>query len=232
MGDHFGLGSGKRSNPSPTATKAKMTANVRKIAKYLEDQHEFQPISSNYAAADIRVPLPKWENPRRFAIIRETISPKDSGKQLCLDLPVYEYQAIVTNVDDLTAEEIWHDYNQRANIENRIDELKVGLGVDQMSQHEFLRNEAYLLIKAIAYNLLNWFRFVIGETDSCPEIATVRRLILVVPGNIVGNGTYRHIKLAPNKHLESLVPSMLNRLKQFLYKYTTIAFRRSLPSPA
>src|SRR5208283_5545323 len=127
----------------------KMTANVRKIASYLEETNQFQSISSHYAAADIRVPLPSWTAARRFAVIRETQEPKESGKQTCLDLPVYEYQAIVTNVDDITAEEVWHNYNQRATIENRIDELKVGLGVDQMSQHEFIRNEAYLLIKGL-----------------------------------------------------------------------------------
>jgi hypothetical protein len=27
-----------------------------------------------------------------------------------------------------------------------------------MSQHEFIRNGAYILIKGLAYNLPNWFR--------------------------------------------------------------------------
>ncbi len=36
----------------------------------------------------------------------------------------YEYQAIVTNIDYLTPVEIFDDYNQRCNIQNKIDELK------------------------------------------------------------------------------------------------------------
>jgi hypothetical protein len=202
--------------------KAKMSANVRKIAEYLEKNGDFQPISSHYAAAEIRVPLPKWEKARRFVCIRETLEPKaKNDKQICLDLPAYEYQAIVTSLDPLTAEDIWHEYNQRANIENKIDELKVGLGVDQMSQHEFVRNQAFLWIKGIAYNLLNWFRLALLEEKACRyEVPTLRRIILNVPANIVGNGCYRHIKMAPNDELMNLVSIMKRKLDELLSQVT------------
>jgi hypothetical protein len=64
-------------------------------------------------------------------------------------------------MEDLTPEEVWHWYNKRCNVENRIDELKVGLGMDQTSQHEMLRNTAFMWIKILAYNLLNWFRLAL-----------------------------------------------------------------------
>ena len=204
--------------------KAKMTANVRKIASYLEGGGEFERISSCYAAAEIRVPLPSWGKARRFVVIRETLEAKiGNGQQMCLDLPVYEYQAIVTSQDDLTAEDIWHEYNKRANIENKIDELKVGLGVDQMSQHEFLRNQAFLWIKGLAYNLLNWFRLAVLEEDACHyEVPTLRRTILNVPGNIVGHGRYRHIKLAPNEKLMHLVSMMRRNLDGCLFRMVAL----------
>ena len=205
----------------------------RKIASYLEETHQFESISSHYAAADIRVPLPTWTTARRFALIRETQEPKDSGKQTCLDLPVYEYQAIVTNLDDITAEEVWHNYNQRAIIENRIDELKDGLGVDQMSQHEFIRNEAYLLIKGLAYNLLNWFRLALIDDGDCrAEVPTVRRTLLNVPGNVVGNGAYRHVKLAPDDKLAAKVSFIEANLQKFLLKYSEAVFAKGLLRPA
>jgi hypothetical protein len=202
--------------------KAKMSANVRKIAGYLEQCEDFQSISSHYAAAEICVPLPKWEKGRRFVFIRETLEPKETNGQCCLDLPTYEYQAIVTSMDDLTAEEVWHEYNKRANIENKIDELKVGLGVDQMSQHEFVRNQAFLWIKGLAYNLLNWFRQVLLEESACRyEVPTLRRKILNVPGNIVGNGSYRHIQMAPNEELAKLLSIMRRKLHDFLIRITS-----------
>ena len=202
--------------------KARMTANVSKIAEYLEREQQFTPISSNYSTAEIRVPLPKWEKSRRFVIIRETLKPKEVKGQGCLDLTTYEYQAIVTSTDEGTAEDIWHDYNQRARIENKIDELKVGFGVDQMSQHDFISNQAYLLVKALSYNLLNWFRLaLLTEEDSRFEVSTIRRKILNVPGNLVGSGAYRHLKLAPDKELELRVTHMEKQLQNFLVWYTT-----------
>lgn len=207
--------------------KAKMSANVRKIANYLEESGYFEPISSHYAAAQITVPLPSWEKERRFVCIRETIPPKSKNEnQICLDLPTYEYQAIVTSRDDLTAEEIWHEYNQRANVENKIDELKVGFAVNQMSQHEFIRNQAFLWIKAIAYNLLNWFRLALLEKHACRyEVSTLRRKILNVPANIVGTGHYRHIKMAPNKELMEIVSIMQRKMDEFVLKNTSTLLR-------
>ncbi len=72
-----------------------------------------------------------------------------------MDELTYEYQAIVTNIDYLTPEQIFfHEYNQRCNIENKIDELKEGFYFDQNSQTNKKCNELFLLIKKmIAYNL-------------------------------------------------------------------------------
>ncbi len=50
---------------------------------------------------------------------------------------------------------MWHFYNQRCTVENRIDELKDGFAMDQQSQRTLFQNRAYALIKVIAYKLLN-----------------------------------------------------------------------------
>lgn len=67
--------------------------------------------------------MPTWERARRFVFIRELQKPKEEQGQLNFDLKTYEYQAIVTDMEDLTPEEVWHWYNKRCNVENRIDEL-------------------------------------------------------------------------------------------------------------
>ena len=81
------------------------------------------------------------------------------------------------NVDYLTAEEIFNDYNQRCNIENKIDELKEGFAFDQNTQINHKCNELYLLIKMIAFNLNNWFkRTFLPENMHHHEIITIRRI--------------------------------------------------------
>ncbi|MHB1405226.1 MAG: IS1380 family transposase [Desulfitobacteriaceae bacterium] len=197
--------------------KGKMTGGMKKVLDYLNEQDAWEALDKTYATAEITIPLPSWTRSRRLVFIRERIRPKEIKCQMCLDLDAYEHQVIVTNMDDLTCEEVWHWYNKRCNIENKIDELKVGLGLDQTSQHEMQRNVLYMWIKILAYNLLNWFRLaVFPEEASHHEIPTLRRLILNVPGNIVGQGRYRHVKLAPNRWLEKTIETIKAKFKEFI----------------
>lgn len=55
--------------------------------------------------------------------------PNHKNGQITIDLDEfkYEYQAIVTNIEYMTPTEIFHEYNQRCDIENKIDELKEGI---------------------------------------------------------------------------------------------------------
>jgi hypothetical protein len=197
--------------------KAKLTSGMWKIISYLNEHGAWQQLDDTYSAAEIRLPLPTWERARRFIFIRERQKPKEERGQLSFDFQSYEYQAIVTNMEDLTSEEVWHWYNKRCNVENRIDELKVGLGLDQTSQHEMLRNTAFMWIKILAYNLLNWFRLALLPHNATHyEVNTIRRLILNVAGNIVGSGRYRHVRLAPNRWLAEVIAVIKNRLQALI----------------
>lgn len=199
--------------------KAKLTSSVRKIIAYLDEQNAWRKLDDTYSVAELTVPLPSWERARRFVFIRKTVKTNRNSIQPSLDFKdLYDYEVIVTNMEDLPPEEIWRWYNKRCNIENKIDELKTGLAIDQASQHEMLRNEAFMWFKVLAYNLLNWFRLALlpPGISKC-EITTVRRLILNVPGNVVGNGRYRHVRLAPNAWLKEIVEKIKENIKEFLF---------------
>jgi hypothetical protein len=72
-------------------------------------------------------------------------------------------------------------------------------------------------IKVLAYNLLNWFRqALLPENIARTEVPTVRRLIINVPGNIVGNGRYRHLRLAPNRWLSEAIRFIKAKLREFI----------------
>jgi hypothetical protein len=162
-------------------------------------------IDKTFSVTEITVPLPSWSKTRRFILIKKSLPRTDNG-QLIFDEFTYECQAIVTNVDYLTPAEIFHDYNKRCNIENKIDELKQGFAFDKNSQINHKCNELFLLIKMIAYNLHNWFKRTFFPKDlRHHEISTVRRIFYKVAGNIVGNGWYKHISFAPNKLLERII---------------------------
>ena len=54
--------------------------------------------------------------------------------------------------------ESWH--RAKANVENRIKEAKLGLGLDNLPCRGFHANWAYLLITLIAYDLLAWLKLL------------------------------------------------------------------------
>ena len=199
--------------------KAKMYNSLKSAVNYVEhlpQYYAWDEINSIYSVTEIVMPLPKWEKARRFVIIRKRI--KTSSTQLSLydDEFQYNYQAIVTNIDDLVAREVFSDYNKRCNVENKIDDLKTGFYFDQNSLLNKKANELFLLLKMIAYNLQNWFKTsIMPEEFKQSEINTLRRVFFKVPGNLSGSGRYRHIKFAINKRLEKIICFVNKRLNNF-----------------
>jgi Transposase DDE domain len=57
------------------------------------------------------------------------------------DLPEYTFRVLVISLS-ASAEEIWRDYNQRADMENRIAELKHDLGADRFCLKDFHATDA------------------------------------------------------------------------------------------
>jgi hypothetical protein len=158
-------------------------------------------LTQSLAVTEITVPLPAWQKARRFILIRKKLLEAPNG-QLPLDCDWfrYKYQAIVTNNDYLTPEEVFTEYNQRCDVENNIDELKEGFAFAQNSQQNKKCNELFLLIKLLAYNLQNFFKQIImPDCVHHHEIKTLRTMFYRVSGNMLGKGKYRHISFSAGK---------------------------------
>ena len=91
-----------------------------------------------YSVSEFRFKLWNWETQRRFVVVREELQANKPavGRKL-IDLPGYVFRVFVTNRND-SALEIWRDYNGRAAVECRINELKNELAAD----HFCLRSSA------------------------------------------------------------------------------------------
>src|SRR5271156_197878 len=90
----------------------------------------WRALDEHYAAGEFFLQLLGWDRPRRFVVIRERLRAErpSLGRKL-LDVPGYTFRVFVTNLA-LPPEELWRDYNHRADMENRIAELKHDLGAD------------------------------------------------------------------------------------------------------
>jgi hypothetical protein len=76
--------------------------------------------------------LKLWGRDRapRFVVVREEMqeNKRSLGRRL-FEVPGYTFRLFVTDLAD-PPEEIWRDYNQRACVEQRIEELKSDLAAD------------------------------------------------------------------------------------------------------
>lgn len=205
--------------------KCKMYSSIKKIIAYINENPEdysWEAISSNFSVTEITLPLPKWEKARRFVLVREKIECEDKN-QIIFDECAYRYEVIVTNIDYLTCEEIFHDYNQRCDVENNIDEIKEGYAFSENSLINHKSNELYLLIKMIAFNVQNWFKQAVMPTIvQHHEIKTLRRIFYRVCGNICGSGYYRYLSFSHNKLLQNIIEFINIKIVDFGRKFVML----------
>lgn len=94
--------------------------------------------------ADISYQALRWEKPRRMVVVRERVRQgRDNWGKKLFEVPDYTYSAVLTNMDD-DAVEVWRFYNGRADVENRIKELRYDFGADGFCLDSFFGTEAAL----------------------------------------------------------------------------------------
>jgi DDE family transposase len=98
-----------------------------------------------------------WTKQRRFIVRRDPVEP---GEQLSLEGQEWHYWVLVTNDGERSADELESWQRAKANVENKIKEAKLGLGLDNLPCRSFHANWAYLLCTLLAYNLLCWLKLL------------------------------------------------------------------------
>jgi hypothetical protein len=105
-------------------------------------------------------------------------------------------KVIATNMEG-SAEDVVAWYNRRGECsENRIKELKLGLGMERMPCGDFAGNAAFFRIGVLAYNLFVMFRSAALPADwSRHQLATVRWRLYQTAGKVVWHGNRLWLKL-------------------------------------
>ena len=106
------------------------------------------------------------------------------------EVPVYLFRIFVTNRLE-PPEEIWRDYNQRACIEQRIEELKSDLAADDFCLKQFDATEAAFLSILMLFNLLAEFQRASGMTGY-RQPASLRVQVFLC-GAILGRAGHRTV---------------------------------------
>ena len=164
----------------------KLTPWVKRAAQRVE---QWTILDDNYAAGEFRLQLHGWKVERRFVVIREQVREgRDSVGRKLIDVPGYTFRVFVTSCTD-SPEEIWRGYNRRADMENRIAELKHDLGADGFCLKPFFATEAAFRSVLLLFNLLAEFQRAAG-LPTYRKPATIRAQVLIC-GAILGRAGRR-----------------------------------------
>ena len=117
-------------------------------------------------------------------VVRERVREKRGsvGRKL-IDVPGYTFRIFVTSCSAAPLD-IWREYNRRADMENRIEELKNDLGADGFCLKQFFATEAAFRSILLLFNLLAEFQRAAG-LSGYQQPATLRAQVLTC-GAILG----------------------------------------------
>jgi hypothetical protein len=172
----------------PYVVVCRMTRRLQHRAAAIKDWRALDP---TYAVGAFAAQLWGWDRERRFVVVREQVrEEKHSMGRKLLDVPGYTFRVFVTNTPE-DPEVIWRDYNQRADVEKRIGELKYDLAADDFCMRKFFATETAFRAILMLFNLLSEFQRASGMR-SYRQPATLRAQIFLC-GAILGRAGHHPV---------------------------------------
>jgi hypothetical protein len=173
----------------PYVIVARLTANIKARAASI---CQWTQIDDSYAVGEFYSQLFRWKKPRRFVVVRERVreSKVAVGRKL-LDVPGYTFRIFVTNRDG-DALLLWRDYNKRATIEQRIEELKAELAADGFCMKSFFATESAFLAVLFTFNLLSLYQKAIQPQAPYRQPATLRATVFL-GGAVLGRAGHNAV---------------------------------------
>jgi len=155
----------------PYIVVARLTSVLKRHCAGIKD---WTVIDEDHAAGQFTVQLFGWTKARRFVVVRERIRETKAavGRRL-IDVPGYTFRVWVTNRSE-GALELWRNYNQRACVEQRIEELKHDLAADGFCLQPFFATEAAFLAVLCTFNLLSLYQHQTTPSQPYRQPGTLR----------------------------------------------------------
>ena len=123
-------------------------------------------------------------------VVRERVrDDKEAVGRKLLDVPGYTFRIWVTNRTDNPLV-LWRDYNGRATVEQRIEELKNDLAADDFCTQNFWATEAAFLAVLFTFNLLSLYQQQATPGARYRQPATLRATVFLC-GAILGRSGHQ-----------------------------------------
>jgi hypothetical protein len=191
-----------------------IVAKVTKPLKTLLTGLPYTEVRPGLAVAECQYQPHRWPQPYRFVVLRKTLPEEESAQTTLLKVGRYTYQAYVTNFR-IPAHAVCRFYNQRAAMELIIKQLKADYPLAKIPTNQFAANEAYFHLLLLAYNLVNWMkRLCLPPAYHAVTLETLRRRLLMIPGELVDTGTRPVLRLPPSPSRRETVEYALRQISR------------------
>lgn len=177
------------------AIAADKTSPVKLTMPGLRYKHVNQVLSS----AEFEYQPQDWPQPYRFVVLREKLTEDRKEKLKLFTLDAYAYHVLVTNLE-LTPYGVFRFYAGRSGmVERIIRTLKDDYPFGKAPTQSFIANSFYAELSLLAYGLVVWFkRLCLPEDWQSCTVETLRRRLLLIPGNFTRTGNRPELKLPNN----------------------------------
>src|SRR5712692_106327 len=192
--------------PAQYAVVARLTQAFKRLLPGLG----YESVNQQWEMADFEHRPHGWPQARRFVVARRFI-PQEEPQTTLFILGRYVYRAWVTNMK-LTPAGIWHFYDWRAGMEQRICELREDFALRKIPTASFAANSLYLEIVRLAYNLVTAFqRNCLDESWQNLTLQKLRYKLFLIPGELTRPQNRPVLRLRPSPMIEDLAETILAR---------------------
>ena len=170
---------------------AKLTQTIKRRAAGICN---WTLVDEDYAVGEFFAKLQGWDKERRFVVVRERVrETKEAVGRKLFEIPGYTFRMFVTNRTG-EALELWRDYNKRAVIEQRIEEIKAELHADGFCMRDFFATESAFLAVLFTFNLLSLYQKVVQSEAGYRQPATLRTAVFL-GGAVLGRAARKPVLL-------------------------------------
>jgi hypothetical protein len=158
-----------------------------------------------------------WKKSRRFVVIRKDVDKHSQvgGKLLFPQVEEFERYRYVAFVTDLTlsAPMIWRLYNQRADAENRIKELKYDYGIEGFCLDDFGATENVFRWVMVAHNLMSLFKLsLLRHKKHLPTLSTLNFQCIAIGSYLRKSARKKILKLSVRDKRKQFIESLFSKL--------------------
>jgi hypothetical protein len=126
----------------------------------------------------------------RLVIVKKNLSVEKGENVLFPDVRYFFY---ITNMEEMTTEEVVFFCNERCNQENLIEQLKNGLNALRMPVGDLVSNWAYMVMASLGWTLKAWFALLVRDSERREQLLTMefrrfRLAVVDIPAQIVRTG--------------------------------------------